>query len=592
MALYAEDPLSGEGLVWGSEVNIEINPQDDSKRTSVLDPFARQSTDTAPIDFPEYPESVRLPIQAYHQHKCETPFSTADDADDEGSLYVKSPSPGESLQPPTDVRGRPRSRTNQLRRRGIDLSRDELGISSRWSSGEKKSMENFRDAIREKAKHRDGDDALFTKWTARRGRPFFKDARAIKDKVTKSWRSNISRSRGPTTGKAVVESGSNHVKENHDSNRNSGHTGQEVAGGLPKQQMTLRQVRSSISIRKQSPSPSPTSSSYECSSFPSRQSPNTTHISTHHQDRKTSWQRHLQHDLQPNPDRQLRHKKARYLLQEELKEKQEVEARNEGRRILPSDYFPDHNHDHYHELRHGSAAQPLLQPSLTMSAISQRDVEKYWRLPSLASTHAPLTPSYSYSEPRLERLDEITSSGDFENAWWASGSRNTSTSVSSVPPPPEQNNRIPRSPTTDLVTALKARIAHSNDDHEKSSARPLLQASSSNSYFSGGNMPDTPPATVDSERYYARLPQSRITSGRLVSSMSLPEGLGLDGGSRSSSYRYDQDDEDVGENESERDKVAAEMRTLALHPLRTRLPCENLVRPSVSMGLGLERRGI
>lgn len=103
-------------------------------------------------------------------------------------------------------------------------------------------------------------------------------------------------------------------------------------------------------------------------------------------------------------------------------------------------------------------------------------------------------------------------------------------------------------------------------------------------------MPDTPPATADSERYYARLPQSRITSRRLVSSVSLPEGL--DGGSRDSSYQYDGSRDDHGENKCKVEDAAAEMQMqmqrLALHPLRTRLPCENLVRPSVSMGLGLQ----
>ena len=549
MALYTEDPLSGEGLVWGSEVNIEIDPQDNSKRTSILDPsvFARQSTETASIEFPQYSNPSRIGT-LHHLERCrpDTAFSIAEDADDEGSLYVKSPPPSDNLQPHTDVRGRPRSRTKQLRRRGIDLSRDELRISSRWSSGEKRSMENFRDAIRDKAKDHGGDEMLFGKWSAKRGRPFFQEARAIKEKVTNGFRTSISRNRGRRKDRAVVEG----VQAARCKGIASFNADQPVKDAILKhaEPKTLRQVQSSVSIRKQSPSPL---SSDEDPSL-------TTKLRLPHRNenpQNTSWQQHLQHDLAPS--RGLRYKKARYLLQEDLKEKKEAEERNRDRRILPSDYFPDHIS---HKSRSGSAAQPLLQPSSSMSAISHRHIEEYWRLPSLASTNVALSPSSSHS--RLERLDQIASSGDYEDAWWKDNGRNGSTS-SRTP------SNIPRSPTTELLAALKARVEHARKDigignEQDTSLRPLLQpsASASASYFSRPDLLLTPPATADFKR--------------LVSSMSLPEGM--DVASRYSSYQD-------GQNRGIGGDIVDETQKLAVHPLTTRLPYKNLVRPSMSMTL-------
>ena len=551
MALYTEDPLSGEGLVWGSEVNIEIDPQDSSKRTSIIDPsnFTPHSTETVSLEIDQYPGPSRMSaVHPFERYRPGTTFSAAEDADDEGSLHIESPPPSDDLQLPTGARGRPRSQSKQLRRKGIDLSRDELRISSRWSSGEKRSMENFRDAIREKAKVHEGDEMFFGRWSAKRGRPFFQEARAIREKVTRGLRTSISRSRGRRNDRAAAESiKAMRCRENPSFNPDL------PAILVQAQPMTaLRQVQSSSSLRKRL---SPSLSDEDCP-FTTK----STLTDRYHHPQNVSWQQHLQHDLQPC--RELRHKKARYLLEEDLEKKEEAEERNNDCKVLPSDYFPDHTS---HKLRIGSAAQPLLQSSSSnLSAISQRGVEEYWRLPSLASTNVAFSPPSSHS--RFERLDQIASSADYDSGSWEDNSDSRHESLSSRTP-----SNMPRSPTTDLLDALKAHVERagcstSNGSEQDKITRPLLQPSSSSSpsYLlrAHSKLPLTPPATGTSD------------AKRLVSSMSLPEGL--DVASRYSSFQYS-----VEKGDGYDVDVVAGMHKLAVHPLTTRLPYENLVRPSM-----------
>lgn len=102
--------------------------------------------------------------------------------------------------------------------------------------------------------------------------------------------------------------------------------------------LTVRPVRSSSSLSKRS------TISFSSTSNGDPAPPTPSIVQTvSRTDRQSSWQRHLHHDLRSNTNRQPRRRKGKYLLQEELEEKNEVERRNQGRKVLPSDYFPSCN---------------------------------------------------------------------------------------------------------------------------------------------------------------------------------------------------------------------------------------------------------
>ena len=132
-------PLDGqqaETLVWNSDVKIEVEPQQIGKGhnrqiscATILESDVQIQIEDAVSDTLSELGQVASPVL-----RQDSAFSGAD-ADDEGSINVP--------------RGRSRSRTKELRRHAMDVSREDLRlrISSRWPSIVKQDMQVFKDML-------------------------------------------------------------------------------------------------------------------------------------------------------------------------------------------------------------------------------------------------------------------------------------------------------------------------------------------------------------------------------------------------------------------------------------------------------------
>lgn len=555
MALYTEHPLNGEGLVWNSEVQIEI------------DPVPRNSPSTSRPRVTENDRGiVNNPSPPQRPRNIGTPFSHGD-ADDEWSLRAPSP-------PLTDVRGRPRSRTKQFRRRGIDLSRDELRISSRWDESEKQSMEDFRSAIRDKA-NSDNTEGLFTRWGGRSGRPLLEEAKNLKNTV-KTFKDSLSRSR--------------QRRGNHDG---EGET--LVAVSMP-----IEQDIFVIETPPKSPGPKPTLHSAQSSIFSLRMSPfkktydalakNSNEpfsqdSSSKYAEPCISWQRHLEQDLQPNTSKQQHGRKGRYLLQGDTGIGM-PSAYSQSRSVLASDYFPDYSGS----VHRGSRSLSRLRPSATISEMSERHLESYWRLPSLAvsASYAQDSRSRGVSAvgARPQKMSDLISSREFDSAWWKDTS--TSHNLSSNPSQPvttiasrststfsndgdTEHARIAKLSIAELVANMKLKLAEDNDEYESTSVKPLLQPSL-----------NIQPQVTDSHNpgqthehgkssHSDEPSQSGVTTARLFQSMSLPDTCNAT--SQDNCTIWGDYSDDVEFEMSEYDQVRRQW--LELDSSKTEMPYEN-----------------
>ncbi|KAJ9657249.1 hypothetical protein H2198_004475 [Neophaeococcomyces mojaviensis] len=537
MSIYADIGDNGEGLVWGSEVKIEIVSQL-SKRTSIDSSTSSPRTSIDPDCFSKLADNRYYSVQRLPQLRVDTAHSVESDADDEGSLHLRSPLPDENLTSLVDVRGRPGSRTKQLRRRGMDLSRDELRISSRWSSREKRSMEDFRDAIREKVNGVEGADDAWIRWTEKR-HPILQEARIIRNRVSQNLIRSVSRGRSRKPRRSTQkDSQRTFGLHNHEQVRQEDFSLQPVRQERP--QMTLRQVQSNMSMPKGL-------SLSSLDKFPSntRVPANIAPIPPVKCDhRQTSWQRHLHYDLQPRSvtNRELHHKRGRYILQQSSDDKEYTVGNKQAQpnNILPSNSSPAYNH------RTFSSTRYLLQPSLE----SCQDIEVYHRLPSFAaSTEVNRS---GFWPPQNENISDTISSG--EPGTTQQDADNTTSIASSSPTSRQASDH---SATCNLVHAIR------NDIHNHS---PDVSHTAS--------LPHSPRKTqaIDHRINADKANFWMYQRGRLVSSISVPDTLERCG----SSHQHDEEDDE---------SFVREIRSLALHPLTTRLPHENLVRPSIGVGL-------
>lgn len=511
MALYTEDPLNGEGLVWSSEVQIEI------------DPAPRDSVSLSRLSGPNNGRSlVYTPSPSRRHRNIDTPFSDGD-ADDEGSLCAPSP-----LLP--DIRGRPRSRTKRFRRRGIDLSRDELRISSRWDHAEKQSMEDFRSAIKEKA-NADSRDGLFKLWNGK-NTSRSKDTKNLKS-IVKDLRSSVSRGRRRLVTPDVVMS-----EPSAESNevRNESRGAYEVPLQLPvstsqQPKPMLRRVRSSISLRRLK----------LVEDACTLQSPNLYLRESKDSSLESAvlnWRQHLEQDLQPVTTEKRSRKKGIYLLQDDSgPNNPPLSIRS--RAVLPSDYFPDHSI----AVQQASRSLSRLRPSATVSELSERQVESYWRLPSLS-----VSASYSYdlSSPdissghsRPQKSGITMNSREFDSAWWKDtttarnmssassqpvtiiASRSTSTFSGSTNADAE-HAQAAKSSITEMVAALKLKLTADFDRYEAITARPLLQPSVSQPFHETEHVDRVSREESQRQRAIGHTLQSVAIERKLVPSVSLP----------------------------------------------------------------------
>ena len=136
-------PLDGqhaETLVWNSDVKIEVVSEQSEKGhkrqvscATILESDVQIQIEDGISQTISIPRQVISPVS-----RQDSAFSGAD-ADDEGSINVP--------------RGRPRSRTKELRRHAMDVSREDLRlrISSRWPSGVKRDMRIFKNTLQRRS---------------------------------------------------------------------------------------------------------------------------------------------------------------------------------------------------------------------------------------------------------------------------------------------------------------------------------------------------------------------------------------------------------------------------------------------------------
>ena len=175
--------LSNDGKDGGIlESSVEVEVLDDSGLNNALDthrisPVA-SSPNSPPYRFPSTHFPHARPPSAIDttspapaaadippRHRSTLSASTFNaDADDESSLHASSPTPATSdvLSPNvTQRRPKPRSNTNVVRRRGMDISRSSfvLRISSRWGSAERECLKGFKDDLLGRSpKHQEKDE--------------------------------------------------------------------------------------------------------------------------------------------------------------------------------------------------------------------------------------------------------------------------------------------------------------------------------------------------------------------------------------------------------------------------------------------------
>jgi len=334
-----------KGLVWDSNVDIEIGnvvgknstKEEDDRRIydsnveiqieedTVI--AANTETDSIP------PSSVRI--------------STNDDADDEGSLFI---------------RGRPRSRTKEIRKHGMDISRDSLRVPSRYPSGEKRAMEDFRNNLQRPLSP---TKTLLHKFALAQSQ-----SHVWARNVMKSLNGSISRSRGRSTKMKNASTQTSDEFQTIDTPQSTRRTVQRVTSGI-----STDDELSSTAI-------SSTSGIIETYYSSSRDVSD----STVAQGAVPSWHEHLHHDLAPR----RKHKQHRV---DESNEVSPTSSEPETR--LPRGSKADLCYEDDHQ-----AHQPLL-----------------FHAPSISMTASSISTSASW--PRLaERLSSMVTSTKVDHTTW------------------------------------------------------------------------------------------------------------------------------------------------------------------------------
>ena len=368
----------GENLIWGSEVDVKIETKPDHM-VSVKSKNRKHSTRLEDISSTGN-WSRSLPLSPIDRVKPKPPFRPADDADDEGSRY-------QPVSVPIQSKREGRTQSRQLRRRGIDLIRDELRISSRWPSAEQRNLEDFRKSIMTKTHAEEISDDK-TK-VSRRSKQFINEAKIFGQKLTQNIRAGVIRSRSPPKRHAQ--------RENQ----------------LAPIQTCFRYASESVDTTpsivedaKISASTRPAFDTNQCTTHPEHDLGYTCKRADEEQ---LSWQHHLHDDLSMAVRNEPRTRKAKYLSQEE---DHTATTRITDHQALPSQTVP------HRKLTSLSQSQSCtnLPTSRSTSFLSERDRDPavYWRLPSISSSYSysrGMLPS-SASVPQLERLDEtVDSSG-------------------------------------------------------------------------------------------------------------------------------------------------------------------------------------
>lgn len=181
--------VDGDSLVWSSEVKIEVLSDGNSSIFDVHPEKSKQNTDVTRLS----QDSSRSTAST-----SGTASSTsAEDADDEGSICVRSPSSESCMQSCLGHRGRSRIRTAQLRRRGIELSRDDLKLPPPSCVIERQSASHSRAVHDQPFATHSVEEQLSCRYVPRNtnNRQIIEDVRNIKRQLAGNLRSSISRRR-------------------------------------------------------------------------------------------------------------------------------------------------------------------------------------------------------------------------------------------------------------------------------------------------------------------------------------------------------------------------------------------------------------
>lgn len=187
VAMYPADGPGNDGLIWSSEVKIEVISDAGSSIYDGDSSVLKQTADTERLS-----ESSNHSVLVASR-STKAPSSTGEDADDEGSIYIKSSSPELHLPSYAEYTGRARSRTRQPRRLGIELSRDIFNIPSHSHNAQEQGIWRFGDAVHEQM----AQVQLSRRWAPKStiDRQIIEDVRNIKRQLARNFRSSVSRGR-------------------------------------------------------------------------------------------------------------------------------------------------------------------------------------------------------------------------------------------------------------------------------------------------------------------------------------------------------------------------------------------------------------
>ena len=179
-------PAPSRSLVWDSDVKVEMDVTQSQSKEDVSQPFPRMSE-------PKILESnVEVRISDVGTERTQSSALSHDTQPHRTSTatpHANGDADSESSVPDTSFRGRARSRTKQLRRMAMDVSREDirLRVSSRLPSFQRQSLQNFKNELQRDLRKAE-NPASGSSPTQNRARPIRNLVQRFADAQEETWK--------------------------------------------------------------------------------------------------------------------------------------------------------------------------------------------------------------------------------------------------------------------------------------------------------------------------------------------------------------------------------------------------------------------